>query len=257
MKTNFKELAPDWQLLLVALIIFIVTLVASVPAGVAAWFAQKNSPLLTISNASGTLWNAKFEGVSYNRIALGDVTAKIQPIALVAGRLTADVTSSGGALAANGRIELTSSRLSVRRMKAEFNLGAIRRYTFFGARYQGVARLDAKFLSLSRSGCKSDGAIVTTNALDSLAKKWSGAGFPLKGPVLCENGLMNLRLAGDSREGAATINVSVKPDLSFTMIASAEPKRREVSKTLELFGFRPRAGKLSYEAAGVLKGVGS
>ncbi len=236
---------------------FFASALANAPASLGAAIATRNAPLLEISGAKGTIWRGQIKDVVYNRILIGDVAWRLDPLGLLTGRLVADATSEGGALNAKGRVSISPTTIEIRNATALFNLSAIRQYTFFGARYQGSARLAAKSLALSKTGCRAEGASVSTDALDTLAKQWSGAALPLAGDVGCDGGKLNLTLAGKGEDGAVRIEVSVAPDLAYTMTFMAEPRRDEVSRTLRLFGFEGDGDRLSWRAVGQLKGLSS
>ncbi|MFZ5617124.1 MAG: type II secretion system protein N [Pseudomonadota bacterium] len=236
---------------------FLLSAVANAPASLAAAIATANSPLLTIGGAKGSIWRGEWSRVVYNRILIGDIEYRLEPAGLLAGRIVADASSSNGALAGKARISFSSFSVELKDATAQFNLSAIRQYTFFGARYQGTASLRAKSMALTRKGCRAQRAEVSTNALDVLAKQWSGAAFPLAGEIECVEGKLNLTLAGRNADGGARVDISISPDLAYTMTMTAEPKRAEVGDALRLFGFEGEGARLSYRAVGQLKGLSS
>jgi len=236
---------------------FLIGALAAAPASIAAAIAERAAPLLEIGTVRGTVWRGEFSDVVYNHILIGDVSYRVEPLRLLTGRIVADAASREGALLARGEIALSPSSIEIRDAAAEFNLGSIRQYTFFGARYQGTARIRARSLMLSRRGCRADEAKVSTDALDALARQWSAAPFPLAGDIRCEGGRLNLALAGENGGGGARIEASVAPDLSYALTLVAEPKRADLSEALRIFGFEGDNARLSYRAAGRLKGLNS
>jgi hypothetical protein len=236
---------------------FLASLIAAAPASLAAAIAERAAPQLDIAGSKGGLWRGEFRGVIYDGVPIGDVAIAINPLALPLGRLAARVESRGGALAGKGRIALSFGSVELHDVSAMFALSAIRRYTFFGARYEGAARIDADRLLLSRRGCAADGAKISTNALDGLSRRWSGRAFPLAGDIRCAEGRLVLTLSGDGADGAATLQATVAPDLSYGLVFTAAPRRREAAEALRLFGFQGEGETLSYEAVGRLKGLRS
>ena len=236
---------------------FTIAAIVTAPATLAEAIAEKNAPLLSIGAANGTVWRGGFSDVSYNGVLLGDLSFNVRPLALLTGRIAADMSMRDGALSAKGRVAISPSRIEVRDATAIFNLGAIRQYTFFGARYEGAAGLKAKMLSLSKSGCEADSAVVSTDVLDTLAKQWSGKTFPLSGTIACKGGGFDLALSGASEDGTATVDVTVAPDFNYTLTFTAEPTRDEAAAALRQFGFEEISGRLSWRAVGRLKGLNS
>lgn len=236
---------------------FFASALVNAPASLSAAIATANAPLLTIGGAKGTIWRGEWSHVIYNRILIGDIRYSLKPTRLLAGRLVADASSRDGALTAKARISLSPFAVDLKDATAHFNLSAIRQYTFFGARYEGSASFRAKSLTLTRMGCRAEAAQVSTNALDVIAKQWSGGVLPLAGEIECADGKLNLTLAGRNQDGGARMEVSVAPDLAYTMTLTAEPQRAEVGDALRLFGFEGEGARLSYRAVGQLKGLSS
>ncbi len=236
---------------------FFIAAIAAAPAGVAASILEAGSPLVEIDGATGTLWRGEFANVAYNSINVGRVGYVLAPARLLTGRLSADVKSSGGAVNGAGRISLTPSGFELKNVSGQFNLAAIRQYTFFGARYQGVATLSAKRLALSPHACKADEAKLTTTMLDGLVQQWSGGPFPLQGGFACRDGKLVVALSGESGDGAMRMEAVVSPDRSYALTFTAEPRRAEIGAALRQFGFEGDNAQLSLHAVGQLKGLSS
>lgn len=236
---------------------FLLSAAALAPASMVAAIAKSRAPLLEIGSSRGTLWRGAFLDVAYNEILLGDISFEVRPLSLLTGSLAIDASSRGGALSATGRAYLSPFSVEFRDTTAQFNLGAIRHYTFFGARYQGSARLEAKSLRIHRSGCHATDARIATDALDTLSRRWSGAAFPLMGDITCADGELHLNMSGRNESAIADMAVSVKPDMSYTIGLTAEPARKEIGDALRVFGFEGDGGKMSWRAVGRLKGIKS
>ncbi|MFN0023019.1 MAG: type II secretion system protein N [Parvularculaceae bacterium] len=236
---------------------FTVALFLTAPASLAADALTRISPLFSVGGADGVLWRGTLSGVVYNGVLVGDIDYRLAALPLLLGRIDVDAESQNGALLGKARLSLSAGRVALRDVAAEFNLGAIRQYTFFGVRYQGSARLDAERLVLTRSGCAADKARVSTTAFDALSRQVSGGPFPMAGGIDCSSGVMTARLAGEGADGTAEIDLTIRPDFTYAMKVAAEPRRPDVSRALKVFGFEQQGAALSYEAAGVLKGLSS
>ena len=227
------------------------------PASLAAWFLKRSSPLTAIAGSEGTIWKGRFSGVTHGGVLIGDVDYRLAALPLLAGRVEIEASSAGGALLGRGRVSMSPGGAEFRNVNAEFNLGAIRQYTFFGVRYQGHARLKADRLKLSKKGCVAETATLSTSAFEALTRRWSAEPFPLAGAIACEAGALTATLDGASADGKASIGLTVRPDFTYALRIAAEPRRPDVSEALQVFGFENKGDRLSYEAAGILKGLSS
>ncbi|MDZ7627772.1 MAG: type II secretion system protein N [Parvularculaceae bacterium] len=236
---------------------FAIAIVAFAPASLGAWLLKRALPLTSVAGAEGTIWRGRLTGLAYNSVLLGDVEYKLRSLSLLSGRLELDTISSNGALAGEARLSVSSGAVEIKDAAAEFNLGAIRRYTFFGVPYQGLAMLKAKRLKLTRSGCEAKGASLSTTALEALSRRWSGGPLPMSGPVECRDGSMIVNLGGSGSDGRVSIEMTLRPDLTYAVRVAAEPNETDVGQALRFFGFEDNGKVLSYEAAGVLKGLSS
>lgn len=236
---------------------FVAAAVSLAPASVGAAALKRAAPLLSMTGAEGTIWRGKLSGVSYNGILIGDIAYRLSVLPLAIGKVAADAESSNGALVGRARLSLGIGGIDLRDVSTEFNLGAIRQYTFFGVRYQGYARLKADRLKLSGDDCVADAATLSTSAFEALTRRWSGGPFPLGGAITCKDGAIVAALDGESADGKASVGLTIRPDFTYAVTIAAAPRRPDVSRALEFFGFEVKGEALTYEAAGVLKGLSS
>lgn len=234
---------------------FGIAVILSAPASLGAAALQARAPGLFIGEASGTLWSGRFNAVAYDGIDLGQIDFRLNPLAGLTGALGASVQAEGGALVGKGQISLTAKRVSVKNLRARFNLSAIRRYSFYGLRYSGVADISATSLTLSANSCAADAVTITTNLVDSLTKQWRGEPMPLSGDAVCRGSDLLVRLAGENPDGTLRAEAVLKHDLAYTLELTATPKRREFGAALRLYGFEGRNDAMTLRAAGQLKGL--
>lgn len=236
---------------------FVAALIVFAPASLATSAIKRAAPLTSIVAAEGTIWKGRLLGVSYNEVVLGDIEYRLHALPLSVARAVIDLNSAGGALEGRGKLQIRPGAVEFQDLSATFNLGAIRRYTYFGVRYQGAAKVTARRLQITGKGCESEEATVSTSAFDAFSRQLSGGAFPMSGPVDCKDGVMIAVLKGEGPDGSAELIASVRPDLGYTLMVAARPKRPDVSRALEFFGFENGKDGLSYEAAGFLKGLSS
>lgn len=244
-------------LLLAGVVAFVVAAIATAPASLIVALVEKNAPQADIAAVDGTIWRGTLKGVYFNDIALGEIDYRLLPSKLFGGRIAADVSAKDGALLGKGRIEIGSNAYAVSGLSAQFNLSSIRRYTFFGVPYGGTAVIRAEKIRVSPKGCAADGASLSTDMLDSLARKWSGEPLPLSGEISCAGDRLTVNVSGANRDGAVKLTASVGADLGYSLTAVADPKRPELGAVLRGIGFEGGDSALSMTAAGQLKGLSS
>jgi len=236
---------------------FVAAILATAPASLSAWALARSSPLISIARAEGTVWRGKLSSVAYNGVTIGDIDYRLRVLPLLLARADFDTQISGGALLGRARLRLGPDFFALLDVDANFDLGAVRKYTFFGIRYEGAALLKADHLRLTHKGCTAIDAALSTTAVESLSSRWSGGDFPMAGALTCREGAMVAELSGEGVDGKARIVVSIGPDYAYSIRVAAEPRRQDLSRALQQFGFEKKGDALSYEAVGALKGLSS
>lgn len=236
---------------------FALAICAFAPAGIAASALKRAVPMMSIAGAEGTVWKGRLIGVAHGDVFLGDIDFRVLASNLLIARATVDMTSAAGALEGAARVEFTPDAIELERVFVNFNLGAIRQYSFFGAPYQGALKVTAERLRLTGAGCEAENAVISTSAFDALAQRWSGGAFPMDGAIKCVDGALMASLKGEGADGAADLSVTIRSDLTYSLVVAARPRKPDIGRALEFFGFEKRGDDLSYKAVGVLKGLSS
>ena len=232
--------------------------VSAAPASLAAP-ALSRAGQLSYQRIDGTIWAGTVRGASVNGFRLGDVSFTLRPSALFTGALKVDVEASGGSVTGGGEIgvRIDGRAFSLRDVAVDVDLGAIDRYTLFGLPYEGSARASVRRFEWGRAGCVAADASFWTDALNAAAKRLTGDGVELSGPIRCDGDRVALKLGGENAYGDATIDVAVSADLTYELAASVLPKKAEARRSLELLGFEADGQSLVYGAVGPIKGLGS
>jgi general secretion pathway protein N len=232
-------------------------LVAAAPASLALALASNAAPEFSASKAEGTLWSGRLVGARYGDVALGDVEFALRGVSLLAGRLSVDLTSAGGALLARGRATLgLGGAASLTDATIEFDLAEARRYSFLGAPLTGKARARVASFAFDARGCKVLDATAWTDVLTAPARRLSSDALELMGPASCEAGTVVIRLFGEGVDGRVDLALAVAPDLTYQVSANAYPARREIADALKALGFSDAGGKLAFAASGALRSRG-
>ncbi|MGE0409363.1 MAG: type II secretion system protein N [Amphiplicatus sp.] len=213
---------------------------------------------VSVTRATGTIWRGVLENVRTQGVAVGDIAYKTNPLALFAGRFAVDLSIKNGALAGRGRFSAgLDGKVTLAKAAFRFELNAATRYAFLGAPLDGELRADVDRLTLSREGCIVSRTRLWTDALAAPAKRFATEGFDLAGDGVCSGRDLLVALSGEGGVGAVNLSMRVSPDLSYTLIAEAEPARSEVADILRFLGFAQTGDALTIGATGALQGVGS
>ncbi|MEO0576929.1 MAG: type II secretion system protein N [Pseudomonadota bacterium] len=244
--------ATKRRLIAIACIVFLVGVVAKIPAGVALQFAPE---LLQTRGVSGTLWSGSIDAVAVDGQVAGPLTWQLKPLALLGGALAADVECSLGDGFFSGGVKLRGDTVTLTDAKLAAALGDLTRRASIGPS-QGVVnatvpllemtaqwptRVDAqitiKDLQYSGSGPEILGSYRLTFAPDNTSDEWPVVGTiqSIDGPFNA-NGTMSL---GDNRSYAIEATVSSTADASNNLkrsLAVLGPASRDGSHTLTLNG---------------------
>ena len=120
---------PVLKLATLAIVVYLVTLLAFFPASLAIRWFVPTMPGVTLGPASGTIWNGRLAGVEYSGWNAGNVEWQLKPLALLALRAEADVQlAREGTTPMSFNIDATpSGNISVSGLKGAFALADLER----------------------------------------------------------------------------------------------------------------------------------
>jgi len=235
--------------------VFVATLIANAPASLLV--APISSPAFSYASAEGTVWDGAVEGAVVNGTPMGDISFRVRPLALLTGRLAADIDVRGGAVTGRGSAGAGFGGYFLQDADLAIDLGAVRRYGFMGAPLEGRARAKIDRLALSGKGCRAAAATIWTDALNAPARRLNGEGFDLDGEARCDGRDLVVDLSGQGAEGGGRLAMRLKPGLTYTLEASAQPVRAELEEALVYMGFQRENGVLTYASTGAIRTAGS
>ena len=243
-------------LLLLAGASFATTLVAWAPASLLMALAPKSG--VAYVRSEGTIWRGAVEGLVVEGAPLGRVSFRVHPFALFSGRLAAAIEIEGGAIEGEGEFAVgLGGAVTARAVAAEVDLSRFRRFGIMGATLSGAARIEADELAFSVRGCRAAAGSVWTDVLRKPAQRFGGEAFDLEGPARCDGPDLAVSLAGQGSDGAATLDIRLKPGFEYAFKASVAPQRAGVEEALLYFGFERADGALGYETIGSLRRASS
>ncbi len=238
-------------------VIFLVTVIASIPASAISLFAD-NSGALAYAEARGTIWDGELHSASVSGVPLGDVAFSLAPVSLLS--FSPEVMlSTSGAIRGSGTFSVGGGgRVSLRNVKADINLAAVAVRGLLGEPASGEARLEIERLDFSpEDGCRQAAGTLWTNALDAPTKRYNLPALPLSGGISCVGDQLEVTLAGENARMAADVRLHLKPTLAYEVTATARASEENIASALRVFGFEDDNGSLTYGSAGILTGAGS
>ncbi len=241
----------------VGAVIFLVTVIVSIPASAISLFAS-HSGALSYAGAEGTIWDGELHSASASGVPLGDVTFRLAPLSLL--RFSPEVTlSANGAVRGSGTFSVAGGgRVSVRDVKADINLAAVAVRGLLGEPARGEARLEIERLEFSpEDGCLQAAGSLWTNALDAPTKRYNLPALPLSGAIACVGDQLEVTLAGENVRMAADVRLHLNRTLAYEVTATARASEENIASALRVFGFEDDNGALTYGSVGILTGVGS
>ncbi len=236
---------------------FTAALAATAPASLLKHGLRKAPGDFSYLRIEGTIWNGVIREASLNGADLGDVSFSVHALAFLKGRVEASMAADGRDVFGSGRLAATfSGEILLSDADLRFNLTTVsRRYALMGAPIEGAASIRVDKLSYSASGCAAAAGEIWTDVLRGPARVFDGEAFDLSGPLGCEDGDLKVALTGSGGEGSASLEIALRPDLTYELVADASPRRSEVDDALRMLGFEQGPGGLTYGASGVFRGV--
>lgn len=218
---------------------------ALLPMSVAADFARRHVAGLAYSDATGSVWNGKLQGVVIQGVSVGDVSVKLDAGQVFAGKASARIAFSRPELAGaavvsrglfGGRTDLAKVRLD----------GQVKAVPVLPSR---VRATDGRFTLaidkavFGKNGCQSASGEVWSDALSKTDLGHGWIGPDLRGPVRCDAGRLEAATTGKTSTGEeVTANLGIGADLSLDLQARVANVSQGAIETLTSLGFQPESG---------------
>ena len=162
------------QLLFVAILCFVIGLIAKLPAAVAFnWFAPDS---LQTRGISGSIWNGRIAAAEVSGMNIGPIEWRAKPWSLITGAFRADVSAELPGGFAEGDIAVGPSRVRARSLQGAIALAPVTRFSAIGPS-EGTARASFDELVLENGW-----AVTATGELSIIDLKYPPVGTaPLGG----------------------------------------------------------------------------
>ena len=223
---------PRKWLFIVAGLALLIGLVSRMPAAVALNWALPDS--VETRGISGSIWRGTIAALRVNGTSLGPLSWQLRPLALLTGRIGADIEAGlpGGFFA--GEVALSGERIRIRDARAALDLAPVTRLSTIGPS-EGSVRLTIREAEMDKLWpVRLDGEMVLsdlryppvgTQPLGSYRLQFDPAlssdpAFPIAGSLSALDGPFDVDgrlLLGDGRSYSMRATVAAKPDTDQQM----------------------------------------
>ncbi|WP_242096866.1 MULTISPECIES: type II secretion system protein N [unclassified Sphingomonas] len=220
--------------------VFVVTLVLLLPMRLALGMLGAGEQGLSARTVSGSLWSGTLRDAHFAGLPLGDLDARVSPLALLVGRARVALDSRGAARPVHGAASVSRHGFGVESMSASLPTG-----TLFAP--LPVAGLDLDALTVRFR----DGQCIAAEGRVRAALSGSVGGIVLPasvaGDARCDGGALLLPLA--SQAGTESVALRITGAGTYRAALSMRPADATAAQRLEAAGFTPAGGayRLSIE----------
>lgn len=199
------------------------------------------------SQAEGTIWSGRINGISIRGQPFGDAVIKFRPFDLISGFVGYDVQWGGAGGRGSGRLALRSGQIEATGLRLEQQIAGLEGLASNVRAIGGVIRFDGGSVLLRDGKCTNAAGAASTDALTRIAALY-GREFPLlSGKLSCVSGEIGLQLAGISVAGdQISVSLSAAGNGRSRFTAQAMTKDSQIALLLASSGFVSEAGEWVY-----------
>ncbi|MCG8440905.1 MAG: type II secretion system protein N [Caulobacterales bacterium] len=218
---------------------FLVFAVAEIPLQSALQLAGAREQGLSYVRADGTVWRGVVRGAAIPGQAIGDVSVRVSPAALLTGALRAETEIAGPAIQGGGQLRASAGgAVSLTDLALDIDVGRLTRLHPRIRARGGAAVVRVGEIAFDRGGdCARASGTLTSDLLTraSTDSPWSGP--PLSGEVSCREGRLHLALSGADADVAIDASASVDSAGRVRVFARVMTDDPQLRNLLPLMGF--------------------
>jgi hypothetical protein len=189
---------------------------------------------LSYSLASGTVWNGAVSGLSWRGNDLGGAKIALHPLAMLRGRLGADVTLDGsGVVTGGGYAAMTPWGLIVDDLSLSAEIASLPLLLPMS----GKISVEIAHADVRAGGCSQIEGAARTDALMNRPAGLAWQGPELAGPIECRGGAIVVPLKGGAESQAIAVAMTLGADGTFGIRIEARAPDSAVASVLSAIGF--------------------
>lgn len=220
--------------------VFVAALVLLLPMRVVLGAVGVGDQGLSARSVSGSIWAGRLSDAQFAGLSLGDLDARVSPLALLVGRATVALDSRGAARPLHGAASISRHGFGVETMSASLPTGSL-----FAPLPVTALDLDSFTVRFRDGQCLSaEGRVRAT-----LAGTAGGIALPasLSGDARCDGPALLLPLA--SQAGTESVSLRITGAGTYRAVLSMRPSDPTAAQKLAAAGFTPAGGtyRLSIE----------
>lgn len=220
--------------------IFVAALIALTPMRLALGVSGAGDQGLSARSVSGSMWSGTLSDVHFAGLALGDLDARVSPLALLVGRARIALDSRGAALPVHGAASVSRHGFGVEGLNARFRTGGL------------FAPLPVTMLDLDSLTVRfRDGACIAAEGRVRATLSGAAGGIALPssvaGDARCDGTALLLPLA--SQAGTESVSLRITGAGTYQAALAMRPSDPIAAGKLEAAGFVAQGGlhRLSIE----------
>jgi general secretion pathway protein N len=225
-------------LIVLFLVVTAATGLALAPLGAALRWAGAERLGLSAAEATGAIWDGELRDARYGPLRLGDLEARLDPRALLAGRLRLHTRSEAGAFAGVASWTASSDERGVDAATGDLALGFIR----LPVPLSGPARLEDVSVRFKDGRCAAAAGQVSA----------ASAAGALTGRLACANGALTAPMQGSTPFGQTRLVLSVEGDGRYRAQTRVMAPNPATAASLRLAGFVDVGGAMERRDEGRL-----
>lgn len=189
---------------------------------------------LSYSRVSGTVWNGAVSGLSWRGNDLGGAAIALRPLAMLRGRLGADVSLDGsGVVTGGGYAAMTPWGLIVDDLSLSADIANLPLLLPMS----GNISVEIAHADVRAGGCRQIDGAARTDALMNRPAGLAWQGPELTGPIECRGGALVIPLKGGAESQAIAVAMTLGADGSFGIRVEARAPDSAVASVLSAIGF--------------------
>lgn len=213
---------------------FVLVVLATLPLSFVLRTLDLPAQGLSYARASGTVWNGEVAGLSWRGNDLGAAKIALRPLAMLLGRIGANVDFDGrGVITGGGHIALTPWGVMIDNLSVSAEVANLP----ILLPLSGKISVDIAHADVRTGGCRKIEGAAKTDALMHRPAGLAWQGPELTGPIECRGGAVVIPLTGGAENQAIAVAMTLGPDGSFGIRVEARAPDSAVASVLSAIGF--------------------